>query len=326
MRRREVITLLGGAAAAWPLGARGQRSGMPLIGLLSSVTAREWAPFITAFLQGLKGGGFVEGQNVAIEQRWAEGQYDRLPAMAADLIRRRVVVIAALTTPAAVAAKAATAMIPIVFTTIGDPVQIGLVTSLSRPGGNITGVTYLNVEVAPKLLELLHEVIPTATTMAVLVNPTNPNADILSRSLQVAARTLGLQLHVLKASTEPEIETALVTLAELHVSGLVIPSDVFIITHEDRLAAWALRHRLPAIFQTPALAKAGGLMSYSGSALDVYRQAGVYTGRVLKGEKPADLPVQQSTKVELIINLKTAKALAITIPLPLIGRADEVIE
>jgi putative ABC transport system substrate-binding protein len=198
-------------------------------------------------------------------------------------------------------------------------VQIGLVNSLSRPGGNITGVTYLNVEVAPKLLELLHEVIPTATTMAALVNPTNPNADTLSRSLQVAAGTLGLQLHVLKASTEPDIETAFVTLAELRVSGLVIPS-------EERLAAWALRHRLPAIFQTPALAMAGGLMSYSGSALDVYRQAGVYTGRILKGEKPADLPVQQSTKVELTINLKTAKALGLTIPLPLIGRADEVIE
>jgi ABC-type uncharacterized transport system substrate-binding protein len=324
MRRREFISLLSGAAA-WPLAAQAQQPAMPVIGLLSSVTARQWAPFIAAFLQGLNEVGFVEGQNVATEQRWAEGQYDRLPAMAADLIQRRVAVIAALTTPAAVAAKAATATIPIVFTTIGDPVQIGLVTSLSRPGGNITGVTYLNVEVAPKLLELLHEVIPTAT-MAALVNPTNPNADTLSRSLQVAARTLGLQLHVLKASTEPDIETAFITLAELRVSGLVIPSDVFIITHEERLAAWALRHRLPAIFQTRALAMAGGLMSYSGSALDVYRQAGVYTGRVLKGEKPADLPVQQSTKVELIINLKTAKALGLTIPLPLIGRADEVIE
>jgi putative ABC transport system substrate-binding protein len=326
MKRRKFITLIGGAVAAWPLTARAQQGAMPVIGLLSSVTARQWAPFIAAFLQGLNEVGFVEGQNVATEQRWAEGQYDRLPAMAADLIQRRVAVIAALTTPAAVAAKAATATIPIVFTTIGDPVQIGLVTSLSRPGGNITGVTYLNVEVAPKLLELLHEVIPTATTMAALVNPTNPNADTLSRSLQVAARTLGLQLHLLKASTEPDIETAFVTLAELRVSGLVIPSDAFIIAHEERLAAWALRHRLPAIFQTRALAMAGGLMSYSGSALDVYRQGGVYTGRVLKGEKPADLPVQQSTKVELVINLKTAKALGLTIPLPLIGRADEVIE
>jgi putative ABC transport system substrate-binding protein len=202
--RREFITLLGGAMAAWPLAARAQQPAMPVIGLLSSVTAREWAPFVAAFLRGLNEVGFVEGQNVAIEQRWAEGQYDRLPAMAADLVQRQqVAVIAALTTPAAVAAKAAATTTPIVFTTIGDPAQIGLVTSLSRPGGNITGVTYLNVEVAPKLLELLHEVIPTATTMAVLVNPTNPNADTLSKSLQVAARTLGLQLHVLKASTEP---------------------------------------------------------------------------------------------------------------------------
>jgi len=325
VKRREFITVLGGAAA-WPLGARAQRSATPVIGLLSSVTAKEWAPFIVAFLQGLNELGFVEGQNVAIEQRWAEGQYDRLPAMAADLIQRRVAVIAALTTPAAAAAKGVTSTVPIVFTTIGDPVQIGLVTSLSRPNGNITGVTYLNVEVAPKLLELLHEVTPTATTMAVLVNPTNPNADALSRSLQIAARTLGLRLHVLKISTGSDLETAFVTLARLNVSGLVIPSDVFIITHEESIAAWALRHRLPTIFQTPALAKAGGLMSYSGRALDVYRQAGLYTGRVLKGEKPADLPVQQSTKVELIINLKTAKTLGLTIPLPLIGRADEVIE
>jgi ABC-type uncharacterized transport system substrate-binding protein len=225
-----------------------------------------------------------------------------------------------------VAARAATATTPIVFTTIGDPVQIGLVASLSRPGGNITGVTYLNVEVGPKLLELLHEVIPTATIMAALVNPTNPNADTLSRSLQVAARTLGLQLHVLKASTERDIDTAFATLVELRVSGLVIPSDVFIITHEEQLAALALRHRLPAIFQTRATATAGGLMSYSGSALDVYRQAGVYTGRVLKGEKPADLPVQQTTTVKLIINLKTAKALGLEVPPTLLARADEVIE
>jgi putative tryptophan/tyrosine transport system substrate-binding protein len=325
IRRREFMALLGGATVAWPLAARAQQQ-VPVIGLLSSVTARQWASFVSAFLQGLNELGFVEGQNVAIEQRWAGGQYDRLPAMAADLIQRRVAVIAALTTPAAVAAKAATATTPIVFTTIGDPVQIGLVTSLSRPGGNITGVTYLNVEVAPKLLELLHEVIPTATTMAALVNPTNPNADTLSRSLQEAARTLGLQLHVLKASTESDIETAVVTLAELHASGLVIPSDVFIITHEERLAAWALRHGMPAVFQPRSAAMAGGLMSYSGSALDVYRQAGAYTGRILKGEKPADLPVQQATKLELVINLKTAKTLGLTVPLPLLARADEVIE
>jgi putative ABC transport system substrate-binding protein len=326
MRRRTFITLLGGAAAAWPLAAGGQQPAMPTIGLLSSVTARQWAPFIAAFVQGLNEAGFVEGQNVAIEQRWAEGQYDRLPAMAAELIQHQVAVIAALTTPAAVAAKASTATVPIVFTTIGDPVQIGLVASLSRPGSNITGVTYLNVEVGPKLLELLHEVIPTATRFAALVNPTNPNADTLSRSLQIAAGTLGLQLHVLKASTEADIEAAFATLAELRVSGLVIPSDVFIITHEARLAALALRHRLPAIFQTRDIATVGGLMSYSGRALDVYRQAGVYTGRVLQGAKPADLPVLQTTKFEFVINLQTAKALGLEVPPTLLARADEVVE
>jgi ABC-type uncharacterized transport system substrate-binding protein len=225
-----------------------------------------------------------------------------------------------------VAAKAATATTPIVFTTIGDPVQIGLVTSLSRPGGNITGVTYLNVEVAPKLLELLHEVIPTATTMAALVNPTNPNADTLSRSLQEAARTLGLQLHVLKASTESDIETAFVTLAEHRANGLVIPSDVFLITHEERIAAWALRHGMPTIFQPRSAAMAGGLISYSGSALDEYRQAASYVDRILRGEKPADLPVQNPTKYELVINLKTAKALGLEVPATLLARADEVIE
>jgi putative tryptophan/tyrosine transport system substrate-binding protein len=325
IRRREFMTLLGVAAATWPMAARAQQQ-VPVIGLLSSVTARQWAPFISAFLQGLNELGFVEGQNVTTEQRWAGGQYDQLPAMASDLIQRRVSVIAALTTPAAVAAKGATATTPIVFTTIGDPVQIGLVSSLSRPGGNITGVTYLNVEVAPKLVELLHQVIPTATKIAALVNPTNPNADTLSRSLQVAASTIGLQLHVLKASTVSDIETALVTLAELRATGLVIPSDVFLITHEERLAAWALRHAMPVVFQPRSAATAGGLMSYSGSALDVYRHAGAYTGRILKGEKPADLPVQQATKLELVINLKTAKALGLTVPDTLLARADEVIE
>jgi len=326
MKRREFIELLGGAAAAWPVVGRAQQPAIPVIGLLSSATATEWAPLVAAFLQGLTETGIGEGRNVAIEYRWAEGQYDRLPAMADDLIQRQVAVIAALTTPAAMAAKAATTTTPIVFTTIGDPVQIGLVASLSRPGGNVTGATYLNVEVGPKLLELLHQAIPTATTMAALVNPTNPNADSLSRSLLAAARTLGLQLHVLNASTERDIDTAFATLIKLRAGGLVVGADVFIITREEQLAALALRHRLPAIFQTRAFAVAGGLMSYAGSAADAYRQAGVYTGRVLKGERPADLPVQQTTKVELIINLKTAKALGLTLPLPLLGRADEVIE
>ena len=287
---------------------------MPVIGFLGSATAKQWAPLMGAFLEGLSEAEIVVGRDVTIEYRWAEGQYDRLPALAASLVQRQVSVIAALTTPSAVAAKAATGTIPIVFSTIGDPVQIGLVASLRRPGGNITGATYLNVEVGPKLLELLHEVVPTATTVAALVNPTNPNAEILSNSLQVAAGTLGLELHVLKASTERDINTAFETLIQQRVGGLVVPSDVFLITHEEQLAALALRHRVPAISQTRAFAAAGGLMSYAGSALGAYRQAGAYTGRVLKGEKPADLPVQQTTKVELIVNLKTAKALGLDRP------------
>jgi ABC-type uncharacterized transport system substrate-binding protein len=325
MRRREFITLLGGAAATWPLGARAQQA-LPVIGFLSSASPDRWAGRMRAFHQGLSETGYVVGRNVTIEYHWAEGQYDRLPALAAGLVQRQVSVIAAVTTPAAVAAKAATRTIPIVFSTIGDPVQIGLVASLRRPGGNITGATHLNVEVGPKLLEVLHEVVPIATTVAALVNPTNPNAETLSNSLQVAARTLGLELHVLKASAEGDINTAFETLIQFRVGGLVIPGDAFLITHEAQLAALALRHRVPAISQSRAFAVAGGLMSYAGSALDAYRQAGAYTGRVLKGEKPADLPVQQTTKVELIVNLKTAMALDLAVPLPLIGRADEVIE
>ena len=326
MKRRDFIALLGGAAAAWPLAARAQQAAMPVIGLLGSATAREWAPSVAAFLRGLSEAGFAEGQDVAIEHRWAENQYDRLPSLAAELVDRQVSVIAALTTPSAIAAKAATTTIPIVFTTIADPVQIGLVASLNRPGGNLTGVTILNVEIVPKMLELLHEVVPTATAMAALVNPTNPNADTWSTSLQVAARTLGLELNVLKASAERDIDRAFATLIPLQVGGLVIVNDVFLITREEQLAALALRHRVPTIFQTRTSVVAGGLMSYAGSASDAYRQAGVYTGRVLKGEKPTDLPVQQATKVELTINLKTAKALGLEVPPMLLARADEVIE
>jgi putative ABC transport system substrate-binding protein len=325
MNRRSVITLIGGAAAC-PLAARAQQPAMPVIGFLSSATAREWAPLVAAFFQGLSEVEIVVGKNVTIEYRWAEGQYEQLPALAAGLVQRQVSVIAALTTPAAVAAKAVTQTIPIVFTTIGDPVHLGLVGSLSRPGGNITGVTYLNVEVAPKLLELLHEVAPTANAMAALVNPTNPNADILSKSLRAAAGTLGVELHVLTASTDHDIDAAFASLVELRVGGLLVGADVFMITREEKLASLALRHKVPAIFQTRAFVAAGGLMSYTGSASDVYRQAGVYTGRVLKGEKPADLPVQQTTKLELIINLKTARTLGLNVPLPLLARADEVIE
>jgi len=326
MKRREFITLLGSAAAAWPLAARAQQPAMPVIGLLGSATAREWAPLVAAFLRGLSEAGYDDGRNVAIEYRWADGQYDRLPAMAADLVRRQVTVIAALTSPSAIAAKAATAIIPIVFTTIADPVQIGLVASLNRPGGNLTGVTILNVEIVPKMLELLHEVVPTATTMAALVNPTNPNADTWSTGLQVAARTLGLELNVLRASTERDIDKAFATLIPLRVGGLVIVNDVFLITREEQLAALALRHKLPTIFQSRESVVAGGLMSYAGSTSDVYRQAGVYTGRILKGANPADLPVVQATKFELVINLQTARLLGITVPPTLLARADEVIE
>jgi putative ABC transport system substrate-binding protein len=324
LRRRQFITLLGGAAA-WPVAAQAQQPAKPVIGLLGSATAREWAPSIAAFLRGLSEAGFAEGR-FAIEYRWAENHYDRLPSLAAELVHHQVSAIAALTTPSAIAAKAATTTIPIVFTTIADPVQIGLVASLNRPGGNLTGVTILNVEIVSKMLELLHELVPTATAMAALINPTNPNADAWSTSLQVAARTLGLELNVLKASAERDIGGAFATLIPLRVGGLVIVNDVFLITREEQLAALALRHRVPTIFQTRTSVVAGGLMSYAGSASDAYRQAGIYTGRVLKGEKPADLPVQRSAKVELVINLKTAKTLGLTFPITLLGRADEVIE
>ena len=325
MRRRQFITLLGGVAAAWPLAARAQQA-VPVVGFLNSASPGPYANNVAAFRQGVKEMGYVEGENVAIEYRWAEGQYDRLPALAAELIRRRVIVIAATSTPAALTAQKATATIPIVFTTSSDPVHLGLVASLSRPGANITGVSQLNVEVAPKRVELLHELVPAAMVIALLVNPTNPNVETVTRDLQAAARTRGLRSHVLHASNEREIDGAFATLAQLHADGLVIGSDVFFNTRTEQLGALAVRHAVPAIYHNREFVSAGGLMSYAGSIADSYRLAGVYTGRVLKGEKPAELPVQQATKVELIINLKTAKALGINVPLPLLGRADEVIE
>jgi putative ABC transport system substrate-binding protein len=327
IRRREFIVTLGSVAVAWPFAARAQRTGKPpTIGFLNSESPGGYAPMAAAFRQGSSETGFVNGQNVAIEYRWAQGQNDRLPALATELVRRQVAVIAAAGTPSALAAKAATTRIPIVFSTGADPVAIGLVASLNRPGGNVTGVTQLNVEVGPKRVELAHELVPTATIIALLLNPTNPIAATISREAQAAARAVGLQLHVLNASTEGDFDTAFATLVQLRASVLVIGGDAFFNTRSQQLAALALRHAVPAIYQYREFVAAGGLVSYGGSITDAYRQVGIYTGKILKGEKPAELPVQQSTKVELIINLKTAKALGLTFPLTLLGRADEVIE
>jgi putative ABC transport system substrate-binding protein len=326
MKRREFITLLGGAAASWPLAARAQQR-LPVIGFLNGASPGPYARFLLGFHQGLKETGYTAGENVAVEYRWAENRYDRLPALAADLVDRHVTVIAAAgSTPAALAAKAATTTIPIVFLVGGDPVAVGLVPSLARPGGNLTGVTNLTAEVGPKRLEMLHAVVPTAT-IALLVNPKSPElSEPQSQELQVAARRLGLQLHVLNASTEPEIDTAFATLVQLRAGGLVIGADALFSSRVEQLAALALRHRIPAIYQFPEFTAAGGLMSYGNNLPDMLRLSGLYTGRILKGEKPADLPVQQATKVELIINLKTAKALGLTMPTALLVRADEVIE
>jgi putative ABC transport system substrate-binding protein len=327
MRRRDALSLLGGAAVSWPVGAATQQQPLPVIGYLTARAPGDDPHLIAAFREGLKDNGFVEGQNVEIEYRFAAHQNERLPTLATDLVRRQVTVIAAATTPAAIAAKAATATIPIVFETGSDPVQLALVGSLNRPGGNVTGVTQLNVEVVPKRLELLHELVPMATVIALLVNPTIPAlAEPISIASQVAARSLGLELHVLKASTEPELDAAFANLIQLRAGGLVIGSDVFFPSRSQQLAALAIRHAVPTVFENREFVAAGGLASYGGSIRDAYRLAGIYTGRVLKGEKPAELPVQRTTKVELFLNLKAAKALGITVPLPLSGRADEVIE
>jgi len=327
MRRRDFITLLGGAAAARPLAARAQQPALPVIGFLNADSPKSYARQLSAFLKGLSEAGYVDGHNVTIEYRWAEGQNDRLPAMAADLVHSQVAVIAATTTAASLAAKAATTSIPIVFETGADPVQLGLVPNLNHPGGNITGVTQTNQEVTPKRLQLLHELVPSASIMALLVNPASHyQAETQSREALTAAHTLGLELHVLNASTDSDFDAVFTSLAQMRAGGLVIASDPFFIGRSEQLAALTLRHAVPTIFETREFAAGGGLMSYGADIAETYRLAGNYTGRILKGDKPADLPVQLATKVEFYINLKTAKALAITFPLTLLGRADEVIE
>jgi putative ABC transport system substrate-binding protein len=327
MTRREFITLLGGAAVAWPLAARAQQSALPVIGFLSGGTPAGYAAYAAAFRQGLKEGGHVEGQNVAVEFRWAEGQNDRLPALAADLVGRPVAVIAAAGAQAALAAKAATMTIPIVFEAGVDPVELGLVTSLNRPGGNVTGVSNFAAVLVAKQLELLHEMVPNSAVIGVLVNPTSPSlAESTARDAQAAGRSLGKQIHILNASTEDQIDAAFASLARMRLDALLIGGDAFFLSRRAQLATLATRHGLPTLYNAREFPAAGGLMGYGTSVVDAYRQTGVYVGQILKGAKPAELPVMQPTKFELVINLTTAKALGLIVPDTLLARADEVIE
>jgi putative tryptophan/tyrosine transport system substrate-binding protein len=328
MQRREFITLIGGAVAFAPLPARAQQPAMPVIGFLNAASADGYGPMVAAFRQGLQESDFVEGRNVAIEFRWADGQNAKLPALVADLVQRQVAVIAATSTPAALAAKAATTTVPIVFESGADPVELGLIASLNRPGGNVTGVAQMNLEVAPKRLELLRELLPAAHVVGLLVDPSDAAvAQIAAGEMLAAARTLGVELHVLNASTESDFDAVFAKLSQLQASGLVISAgSAFFTSHYRQLGALAARHAMPAVAASRVFIMSGGLISYGADIVDAYRLTGGYVGRVLKGEKPADLPVQQATKIELRINLKTAKAPGLTIPLSLLGRADEVIE
>ena len=326
MKRRDFITLVGGTAATWPLAAHAQQSAMPVIGFLNPTSPDAMTERLRAFRQGLKETGYVEGENVLVEYGWAEGQYDRLPAMAAELVRRRVAVIVAIPIPAAIAAKSATAKIPIVFYVGGDPVQLGLVASLNRPGGNATGVNYFVAELGSKQLELLHELLPTAVRVGLMVNPTNENVEGSTKDVTAAAATMGLQIDIVQASDSREIEAAFATLVRNRADALVIGADPFLTSRRLQLATLATRHAIPAVTGNREFVEAGGLMSYGTSLTEAYRQLGAYTGRILKGAKPNDLPVMQSIKFELVINLPTARALGIEIPPTLLARADEVIE
>ena len=329
MKRRTALTTLGGIVAGLALDAKAQQVSLPVIGFLNAASREPFAHVVRAFLLGLHETGYVEDQNAAIEYRWADDQYDRLPALAADLVRRRVSEIATGSNlVAAKAAKAATTTIPIVFLTGADPVKAGLVASLARPGGNLTGVTTLNLDLGPKRLEVLHQLVPTTTVMGVLINPINDPSFVEgnSRQAQAAARALGLQVHVLQASTERDLDSAFSILMQRRAGGLVITADAFFSSRSEKLAALALRHAMPTVSPYRDFVTAGGLMSYGGSITDQYRTVGVYTGRILKGEKPADLPVLQATKVELGINMKTARALGLNVPQSLLLRADDVIQ
>jgi ABC-type uncharacterized transport system substrate-binding protein len=325
MRRREFITLVGGAAA-WPIMAPAQQPAMPVIGFLNGQTAHAFAPAVASFRRGLNEAGYIENQNVAIEYRWAEGRPDRLPLLVTDFVRRQVAVIAATGgNNSALVAKAATSTIPIVFTSADNPVERGLVASINRPGGNLTGVSWFNAELGPKRLGLLHELVPNATTIALLVNPNNPESVRQPAELQDAARTIGLQIIVLTATTADDIDTAFTAMVQNRVGALVVGSDPFFLNRREQIITLSAKHAIPTIHSGREGAGAGGLMSYGNSLADAYRRAGIQTGRILKGAKPSDLPVDQATKFELIINLKTAKALGLTVPLSLLAIADEVI-